>query len=98
MPDLVASDRSDTPTVALGPTALVLGAFSAVAAWVPALVFVTFPWAFIAGALAVTFGAWGIYHARQGTGRLWTAVAGTTLGAVGCAGTVALLWLWALVA
>jgi hypothetical protein len=92
MPDLVASDRSDTPAVALGPTALVLGAFSAVGAWVPALVFVTLPWAFIAGALAVTFGVWGIHYARQGTGRLWTAVAGTTLGAMGCSGTFTLLW------
>jgi hypothetical protein len=92
MPDLDVSDRSDTPAVALGPTALVLGAFSAVGAWVPALVFVTLPWAIIAGALAVTFGAWGTHYARRGTGRLWTAVAGTTLGAVGCAGTVALLW------
>jgi hypothetical protein len=59
---------------------------------VPALVFVTLPWAFIAGALAVTFGAWGIHHARRGAGRLWTAVVGTTLGALGCSGTVALIW------
>ncbi|WP_405725400.1 hypothetical protein OG607_20865 [Streptomyces sp. NBC_01537] len=92
MPDLVVSDGSDTPAVALGPTALVLGAFSAVGAWVPALVFVTLPWALMAGALAVTFGAWGVHHARRGAGRLWTAVAGTALGAIGCAGTITLLW------
>jgi len=92
MNDLAVSGRSDTPAVALGPTALVLGVFSAVGAWVPALVFATLPWAFMAGALAVTFGTWGIHHARHGSGRLWTAVAGTTLGAVGCAGTITLLW------
>lgn len=82
----------DTPAVALGPTALVLGAFSAVGAWVPTLVLATLPWAVIAGGLAVTFGAMGIHHARLGAGRMWTAVAGTALGAIGFAGTATLLW------
>jgi hypothetical protein len=46
----------------------------------------------IAGALAITFGAMGIHHASRGTGRLWTAAAGTTLGALGFIGTATLLW------
>jgi hypothetical protein len=84
---------SDSPAVALGPTSLVLGAFSALGAWVPPLAFVTLPWATIAGALAVTFGAAGIHCARRGVGgRLRTATAGTVLGASGLAGTLALLW------
>jgi hypothetical protein len=59
---------------------------------VPVLAFASPPWAIIAGALAVTFGAAGIYHARHGTGRLWTAIAGTTLGTIGLTGPIALLW------
>ncbi|MFF9807132.1 hypothetical protein ACF1G5_18790 [Streptomyces coeruleorubidus] len=79
--------ETDTPATALGPTALVLGAFSAVGTWAFLI-----PWTVPAGALAITFGAMGIHYARQGTGRMWTAAAGTTLGAVGFIGTVTLLW------
>ncbi|MBT2368951.1 hypothetical protein J7E88_27460 [Streptomyces sp. ISL-10] len=92
MPEPTVSDRTDSPAVALGPTSLVLGALSAVGAWVPALAFVTLPWGFIAGALAVTFGTSGIYYARHGDGRMWTAAAGTTLGTIGLTGTVTLIW------
>ncbi|WP_460071788.1 hypothetical protein [Streptomyces sp. YKOK-I1] len=84
MPESVTPDRSDTPAVALGPTALMLGIISAVGAW-PAFMFAVFPWSILAGALSVTFGAMGIHYARLGAGRLWTAVAGTTLGATGLA-------------
>ncbi|MBT2510787.1 hypothetical protein J7I98_34195 [Streptomyces sp. ISL-98] len=91
MPEPTVPDRTDTPAVALGPTALVLGAFSAIGSWVPALV-PTLPWGFIAGALAVTFGAAGIHYAVHGTGRLWTAIAGTILGTVGLVGTITLIW------
>ncbi|MFI9050820.1 hypothetical protein [Streptomyces sp. NPDC053427] len=90
MPEPTVPDRTDTPAVALGPTALVLGALSAAGAWAPALALVTFPWALIAGGLAVTFGAAGIHYARHGIGHLWAATAGTTLGALGLAGTLAL--------
>jgi hypothetical protein len=79
--------ETDTPATALGPTALVLGAFSAVGTWA-----FLFPWTVLAGALAITFGAMGMHHAHRGTGRMWTAAAGTTLGAVGFIGTVTLLW------
>lgn len=92
MPEPTVSDRTDTPAVALGPTALVLGAFSAICAWVPALVLATLPWGFIAGVLAVTFGAAGIHYAVHGIGRLRTAIAGTTLGTVGLVGTITLIW------
>ncbi|MFF1913131.1 hypothetical protein ACFVYE_16150 [Streptomyces sp. NPDC058239] len=91
MPEPTVPDRTDTPAVALGPTALVLGAVSATGAWVPALVFVTLPWAFIAGALSITLGAAGIHYAHHGTGRLWTAIAGTTLGVIGLVGTIVLI-------
>ncbi|MFE4794554.1 hypothetical protein ACFRFL_05480 [Streptomyces sp. NPDC056708] len=90
MPEPTVPDPTDTPAVALGPTALVLGAISAIGAWVPALA--TFPGAIIAGALAVTLGAAGIHYARHGTGRLWTAIAGTTLGTIGVVGTITLIW------
>ncbi|MEU4891173.1 hypothetical protein AB0B12_03715 [Streptomyces sp. NPDC044780] len=92
MSESTVSGRSDSPAVALGPTALVLGVLSALGAWVPSLVLVTLPWAILAGALAVALGAMGVHHARRGTGRLWAAVAGTALGAIGCAGTTALLF------
>ncbi|MFF5977801.1 hypothetical protein ACFY78_02985 [Streptomyces olindensis] len=82
-----APTDTGTPATALGPTALVLGAFSAVGTWAFLI-----PWTVIAGALAITFGAMGIHYARQGTGRMWTAAAGTTLGTVGFLGTVLLLW------
>ncbi|MGW3989016.1 hypothetical protein [Streptomyces sp. NPDC004830] len=99
----------DSPAAALGPTALVLGAFSAVGTW-----FFLIPWTVLAGALAVTFGVMGLHHARTGTGtgtgtdtgtgtspgtgtgkatgRMWTAAAGTALGAAGVLGTAVLLW------
>ncbi|MFI9587862.1 hypothetical protein ACIHCQ_40075 [Streptomyces sp. NPDC052236] len=92
MPEPTVPDRTDTPAVALGPTALVLGVISAAGAWAPALAFAALPWAIIAGALAVTFGAAGIHYARHGTGRLWTAIAGTTLGAIGFTGATTLIW------
>ncbi|WP_039933504.1 hypothetical protein [Streptomyces viridochromogenes] len=81
------STATDSPATALGPTALVLGAFSAVGTWAFLI-----PWTVLAGALAVTFGAMGMHYARKGLGRLWTAVAGTVLGAAGFIGTVTLLW------
>lgn len=92
MPEPTAPDGTDSPAVALGPTSLALGTFSAVGAWAPALAFAVLPWGFIAGALAVTFGASGIYCARHGNGRMWTAVAGTILGTTGLAGTITLIW------
>ncbi|MFF7310494.1 hypothetical protein [Streptomyces sp. NPDC008137] len=81
------STATDSPATALGPTALVLGAFSAAGTWAFLI-----PWTVLAGALAITFGAMGMHYARKGMGRLWTAAAGTTLGAVGLFGTVVLLW------
>jgi hypothetical protein len=48
------------------------------------------PWSFIAAPLALTFGLAGIHYARQGIGRMGTAVAGTALGAVGVAGVLTL--------
>lgn len=87
----VAAGRSDSPAGALGPTAFVLGVFSVAGAWVPVLVGVLWPWAVLAGALAVTFGAAGIHQAARGVGRLWTAVAGTVLGAAGFGAVIALL-------
>ncbi|WP_413103014.1 hypothetical protein [Streptomyces sp. Inha503] len=86
------SGRSDSPAVALGPTALVLGLFAALGAWVPVLVLVTFPWTIIAGPLAVALGAMGVHHARRGAGRLWIAVVGTVLGVIGFGGVIALFW------
>ncbi|GAP53342.1 hypothetical protein [Streptomyces azureus] len=79
--------ETDTPATALGPTALVLGTFSAVGTWAFLI-----PWTVLAGALAITFGVMGVHHARRGTGRMWTAAAGTILGAVGFIGTATLLW------
>ncbi|MFG2291485.1 hypothetical protein ACGFOU_36100 [Streptomyces sp. NPDC048595] len=90
MPKSNVPDRTDTPAVALGPTALVLGIISALGA-MPELMVVLFPWDVIAGGLAVTFGAVGIHYARNGTGRLWSAIAGITLGAIGFAGVI--FWL-----
>ncbi|MFJ3442840.1 hypothetical protein ACIPM2_16915 [Streptomyces sp. NPDC086081] len=87
MAGTTTSGASDTPATALGPTALVLGALSALGTWA-----FLFPWSVLAGALAVTFGALGMHHARRGAGRMWTSVAGTVLGAAGLVGTVTLLW------
>lgn len=92
MSEPTVSDRDDTPAVALGPVALLLGAFSTIGVWAPWLTLYTLPWTVITGALAMTFGAAGIHYARRGTGRLATAVAGTALGTLGFGGIVALLW------
>ncbi|OEJ27637.1 hypothetical protein AR457_27435 [Streptomyces agglomeratus] len=81
MPEPTVHDRTDTPAVALGPTALVLGAVTAIWPWVP-----LFPVALLAGPLSVTFGVAGMYYAGQGIGRMWTAVTGTVLGAAGFVG------------
>ncbi|MDI3405290.1 hypothetical protein [Streptomyces cavernicola] len=87
-----ATTRSDSPAVALGPTALVLGVLSTVGAWVPYLFLLALPWTIIAGGLAITLGLAGVHYARQGIGRMWPAAAGTTLGAAVFAGTIWLLW------
>ncbi|MFD5230683.1 hypothetical protein ACFWJ5_19555 [Streptomyces qaidamensis] len=87
MTSSTAPGEMDSPATALGPTALVLGFFSAMGTWA-----FLFPWTVLAGALAVTFGVMGLHYARRGTGRLWPAAAGTTLGAIGFIGTVTLLW------
>ncbi|MFG2890947.1 hypothetical protein [Streptomyces sp. NPDC048248] len=86
-----APRRAESPAVALGPTALVLGVLSAVGAWAPALTLGAFPLAIIAGGLAVTLGAAGIHCARRGAGRLWTAIAGTAFGVVGLTGVITLV-------
>lgn len=85
-----APGRDDSPAVALGPTSLVFGAVAALGAW-PSLMLAVLPWSFIAAPLALTFGLTGIHYARRGIGRMWTAVAGTTLGAVGLAGLLTLI-------
>jgi hypothetical protein len=82
-----ASATSDSPATALGPTALVLGAFSAVGTWAFLI-----PWTVLAGALAMTFGAMGLHYARKGLGRMWPAATGATLGAIGFIGTATLLF------
>ncbi|CDR07224.1 hypothetical protein [Streptomyces iranensis] len=92
MSESTVSGRSDSPAVALGPTALVLGVFSAVGTWVPALVLITFPWTIITGPLAIALGAMGVHHARRGAGRLWIAIVGTALGVIGFGGITALFW------
>lgn len=80
----VVAAQQDSPAVALGPTALVFGVISVLAS------FALFPFALIAGGLAVTFGVAGMHHARQGIGRMWTATLGTALGTVGLLGIAAL--------
>ncbi|MEV4786466.1 hypothetical protein [Streptomyces tuirus] len=87
MTSSAAPGDTDSPATALGPTALVLGTFSAVGTWAFLI-----PWTALAGALAVTFGTMGLHYARKGTGRLWPAAAGTALGAIGLIGTITLLW------
>ncbi|MFD5740773.1 hypothetical protein ACFXJM_05765 [Streptomyces massasporeus] len=87
MTSSTAPGDTDSPATALGPTALVLGAFSAVGTWAFLI-----PWTVLAGVLAVTFGTMGLHYARKGTGRLWPAAAGTALGAIGLIGTITLLW------
>jgi hypothetical protein len=69
---------------------VVLGVVGATGAW-PTLAWVVLPWSVIASGLALTFGVMGIHYARQGTGRMGTAVAGTTLGAIGLAGVITLI-------
>nr|WP_298559745.1 hypothetical protein [uncultured Streptomyces sp.] len=87
MTSSTAPGETDSPATALGPTALILGAFSAVGTWAFLI-----PWTVLAGALAVTFGTMGLHYARKGTGRLWPAAGGTTLGAIGLVGTITLIW------
>ncbi|KOV93447.1 hypothetical protein ADK65_32415 [Streptomyces sp. NRRL B-1140] len=87
MTNSTASATSDSPATALGPTALVLGIFSAAGTWA-----FLFPWTVLAGALAMTFGAMGLHYARKGMGRAWPAAAGAALGAIGFVGTATLLW------
>ncbi|MEU1709196.1 hypothetical protein ABZ478_28190 [Streptomyces sp. NPDC005706] len=86
----ITPDPTDTPAVALGPTALVLGAIAAPGVW-PGLMFAVMPWSWLAGALAVTFGLAGIHYARRGIGRMWPAVTGTVLGTLGLAGFFVLM-------
>ncbi|OEJ23212.1 hypothetical protein AS594_00450 [Streptomyces agglomeratus] len=81
MPQPTTPGPADTPAVALGPTAVVLGVFAVVGLWTPAFMFAVI--AGIAGPLAVIAGVAGIHYAYQGTGRLWTAITGTILGAAG---------------
>ncbi|MEU1463042.1 hypothetical protein ABZ467_20590 [Streptomyces sp. NPDC005727] len=90
MPAPTTPDTHDTPAVALGPTALVLGIIAAPGVW-PGLMFALMPWSWLAGALAVTFGLAGIHFARQGIGRMWPAAAGTVLGTLGVAGFFVLM-------
>ena len=85
-----APGHSDSPAVALGPTSLVFGIVSAAAVW-PTLTFVLLPWSILAGGLAVTFGLTGMHYARQGVGRMWSATAGTALGATGLTVIIGLL-------
>ncbi|GAA2292389.1 hypothetical protein GCM10010234_37030 [Streptomyces hawaiiensis] len=87
MTSSTASKETDSPATALGPTALVLGLFSAIGTWA-----FLFPWTVLAGALAMTFGAMGLHYARKGMGRAWPAAAGAALGATGFIGTVTLIW------
>ncbi|NEE12203.1 hypothetical protein G3M58_37840 [Streptomyces sp. SID7499] len=87
MTSSTAPGDTDSPATALGPTALILGAFSAVGTWAFLI-----PWTVLSGALAVTFGAMGLHYARKGTGRHWPAAAGTALGAIGLIGTITLIW------
>ncbi|MFI0773979.1 hypothetical protein [Streptomyces sp. NPDC021212] len=99
MPVPATARRTDTPAVALGPTAVVLGVFSvvgvlAIVGVLPSLLLsFTLPLVPIAGGLAVALGVMGIHHARRGAGRLWTAIAGTALGGLGFGGVVALLFM-----
>ncbi|MFF3338275.1 hypothetical protein [Streptomyces flavidovirens] len=93
MSEPAVADRTSTPAaVSLGPVAIVLGATSATIAWMPQPPMATLLSAVIVGVLAVALGAVGIRHARQGTGRLWTAVTGTTLGAAGLVIAISGMW------
>ncbi|MFF5016235.1 hypothetical protein [Streptomyces sp. NPDC001165] len=86
----IAPGHRDAPAVALGPTSLVFGVVAAIGAW-PSLMLAVMPWSFMAAPLALIFGLAGIHYARKGIGRMGTAVAGTTLGAVGMAGVLTLI-------
>ncbi|MFF4036677.1 hypothetical protein [Streptomyces sp. NPDC001816] len=86
----IVPGHRDAPAVALGPTSLVFGVVAAIGAW-PYLMLAVMPWSFMAAPLALTFGLAGIHYARKGIGRMWTAVAGTTLGATGLAAVLTLL-------
>ncbi|MFE5401220.1 hypothetical protein ACFQ9Z_07390 [Streptomyces sp. NPDC056580] len=83
-------DPGGTPAVALGPTALVLGVVAAPGVW-PGLMFTVMPWSWLTGGLAVAFGLAGVRYARRGIGRMWPAVTGTVLGALGLGGFFFLL-------
>ncbi|MFE3637051.1 hypothetical protein [Streptomyces sp. NPDC059168] len=85
-----APNPGDTPAVALGPTALVLGIIAA-PGFCPGLMFAVMPWSWLAGGLAVTFGLAGIRYARLGVGRMWPAVTGTALGFLGLSGVFVLM-------
>lgn len=82
MPGSTTPDRADTPATALGPTALVLGLVAASGLW-PTLTFGLLPVMLIGGGLAVVLGLTGVHYAIRGIGRLWVAVTGTVLGALG---------------
>ncbi|GLF99097.1 hypothetical protein [Streptomyces yaizuensis] len=100
MPGPTAAGSTDSPATLLGPTALALGAYSALSILgqpviyelVPPLAFLT-PFAVIAGALAMVLGAAGILYARRGVGRMGVAVAGTLLGTIGFTTVVVFLFL-----
>lgn len=84
-----ARDPADSPAAALGCTALFLGLGAATGLW-PTLTLGLFPVTVMAGGLAVPLGLAGIHYARRGIGRMWIAVTGTVLGAVGFAWPVVL--------
>ncbi|MQY33617.1 hypothetical protein SRB17_15780 [Streptomyces sp. RB17] len=84
MPARPQSRDTGTPAAALGPLALALGVVSGAGVW-PTLTFTLLPWSLLAGGLAVTFGAMGVYYAGRGIGRLWTSVVGIVLGVIGLA-------------
>ncbi|WP_432010516.1 hypothetical protein [Streptomyces cucumeris] len=84
------TDPTGTPAVALGPTALVLGALSTLGIWAPTLFF-AFPWTALTSGLAICLGAMGVHHARRGAGRLWASATGAALGVAGLGGVVFLL-------
>ncbi|NBE51801.1 hypothetical protein [Streptomyces boluensis] len=86
-----ATNPSDSPAVALGPTSLVFGTIAAAGFWGPWQGLGMLPVTIIAGGLAITFGATGMHYARTGIGRMWTTTLGTVLGVASFANTV---WLF----
>ncbi|MCC5475468.1 hypothetical protein [Streptomyces barringtoniae] len=89
MSESTTPEPADSPAAALGCTALFLGLAAATDLW-PTLTFGLFPVSLIAGGLAVVLGLAGVHYARRGIGRMWIAVTGTVLGAIGFAWPVAL--------